>query len=113
MGSEAGVVYTPRVKMTRGEGFGYLAKTPTVHEVAAASCAAQDLRSCFLFGNQKFDEQLTREKMRSIMHVAESQGHDALVLGAFGCGAFQNDPQLIARLFAELLETEFKGFRAV
>ena len=35
-------------------------------------------------------------------------GHDSLVLSAFGCGAFQNPPDHIARLFKEVIE-DYKG----
>ena len=38
------------------------------------------------------------------------KGHTNLVLGALGCGAFQNPPELVARLFKEVFqEEEFKG----
>ena len=32
-----------------------------------------------------------------------------LVLGAWGCGAFGNDGRLIARLFHEAIDGEFRG----
>ncbi|MBR6415116.1 MAG: TIGR02452 family protein [Bacteroidales bacterium] len=55
------------------------------------------------------DEALTREKMRTIMRIGLDNGHDSLVLSAFGCGAFSNPPAAIARLFHEtLLEDEFR-----
>ena len=31
--------------------------------------------------------------------VAASKGTDILVLGAFGCGAFQNNPEVVARAY--------------
>ena len=35
-------------------------------------------------------------------------GHDSLVLGALGCGAFRNPPHHIAKLFHEVIqEVEF------
>ncbi len=34
------------------------------------------------------------------------KGHDAIVLSAFGCGAFGNPPEHIATLFKEIIDTE-------
>jgi uncharacterized protein (TIGR02452 family) len=34
--------------------------------------------------------------------VAWAHGHDAVVLGAFGCGAFRNPAGHMARLFREV-----------
>merc|ERR1719162_1326832 len=51
--------------------------------------------------------------MRSVLHEALSHGHDAVVLGALGSGAFKNEPSAIAALFADLLKNEFDGQFAV
>ena len=47
--------------------------------------------------------------------IAHAHDHDALVLSAFGCGAFGNPPSDIARLFAEVLgEPEFaQAFKGI
>jgi uncharacterized protein (TIGR02452 family) len=51
----------------------------------------------------------TKEKMRAILRIAGKYKHDALVLSAFGCGAFANPPYHIALLFSEVFEEkEFK-----
>lgn len=56
------------------------------------------------------DEDLTRDKMRTILRIGMEHCHEALVLGAMGCGAFANPPAEIARLFHEVLrEKEFEG----
>jgi len=53
----------------------------------------------------------TKEKMRTILRIAGKYGHDGLVLGAFGCGAFENPPNHIAKLFKDVFsEKEFLGF---
>ena len=53
----------------------------------------------------------TKEKIRTILRIAGKYKHDSLILGAFGCGAFQNPPNHIARLFKDVfLENEFLGF---
>lgn len=52
----------------------------------------------------------TKGKMRAILRACFHGGNDAIVLGAFGCGAFQNPPAHIARLFREVFEeAEFRG----
>ena len=51
-----------------------------------------------------------KEKIRTILRIAGKHNHDALVLSAFGCGAFCNPPEHIATLFKEVFEeTEFNG----
>lgn len=59
--------------------------------------------------------EVMREKIRTIYRIALRHGHDALVLGALGCGAFDNRPEIVAFLFRQILaEEEFrKKFRYV
>ena len=45
-----------------------------------------------------------KNKMRTIFRIGLQHGHDSLVLGALGCGAFANPPHHIARLFHEVME---------
>lgn len=40
-----------------------------------------------------------RERIGRILAVAQEQGHTHLVLGAFGCGVFKNDPLHVALAF--------------
>ena len=55
-------------------------------------------------------EEVMRDKIRTLYRIALLHDHDSLVLGAFGCGAFHLQPELISTLFKETLEeTEFKG----
>lgn len=51
-----------------------------------------------------------KNKIRTIYRIALSNGHDSLVAGAFGCGAFRLPADKVAALFDEILkETEFKN----
>ncbi len=45
-----------------------------------------------------------RERISKLLALAVHQGCDALVLGAWGCGAFRNDPQVVASIFWEHLK---------
>jgi uncharacterized protein (TIGR02452 family) len=58
-----------------------------------------------------------RAEIRDAMHrrvlkvlaVAARHGREAVVLGAWGCGAFGNDPAMVADLFAGALADNFRG----
>lgn len=53
---------------------------------------------------------ITKNKIRTIYRIGILHGHDSLVLGAWGCGAFGNPPEQIAQLFIDVLnEDEFRG----
>ena len=55
------------------------------------------------------DANITREKMKTIFRIAYLHGHDSLLLGAFGCGAFYNPPEDVASLFLQVMnDPEFK-----
>jgi uncharacterized protein (TIGR02452 family) len=49
------------------------------------------------------------ERIEKVLAVMAGHGHDAAVLGAWGCGVFKNDPELIAELFAHALRGRFAG----
>lgn len=53
-------------------------------------------------------ETVMRRRIRKVLAIALKHGHKTVVLGAWGCGVFQNDPNDIARYFNEILEGEFK-----
>ncbi|MEB8340152.1 TIGR02452 family protein [Streptomyces endophyticus] len=44
-----------------------------------------------------------------VLEVAAAAGYRRLVLGAWGCGVFQNDPGQVAEAFRALLEGRFAG----
>lgn len=74
--------------------------------VDVLTCAAPNLH---LLGRDIDELHLTelftlhRRRARQIMRVAASRGADCLVTGAFGCGAFKNDPYLVASAWHEEL----------
>lgn len=52
----------------------------------------------------------TKAKIRTMLRIGLLHGHDAIVLGAWGCGAFHNPPAHMAELFHGVLcEPEFAG----
>ncbi|HEY2588202.1 MAG TPA: TIGR02452 family protein [Tepidisphaeraceae bacterium] len=48
-------------------------------------------------------------RVRKVLSVMAGHGHDTIILGAWGCGAFGNDPREIAPVFRDALDGEFTG----
>lgn len=56
------------------------------------------------------DRRLMRAKMRVVLRTVIRNRHRQVILGALGCGAFENPPSEVADLWAEVLqEPEFSG----
>lgn len=49
------------------------------------------------------------ERVRRVLAIAAGHGHEALVLGAWGCGVFGNEPAEVAQLFDEALRGAYAG----
>lgn len=89
-------------------------------KVDVITIAAPDLRTksnmyAAIVGNGSFmnNAELFGYHVKHAIHmftVAASKGADILVLGAFGCGAFQNDPSVVARAYKVALEEFPKVF---
>lgn len=52
---------------------------------------------------------LLEARIRRVLAIARAYGYATLVLGAWGCGAFGNDPRRTARDFRRALDGEFDG----
>jgi len=48
-------------------------------------------------------------RIRKVLSIAAAHGHEALVLGAWGCGVFGNDTEEVAELFHRALAYHFQG----
>jgi len=57
----------------------------------------------------KRSSNLLQARIHRVLAVAKAFGYESLVLGAWGCGAFGNDPERTAADFRQALETDFRG----
>ncbi|WP_188559324.1 TIGR02452 family protein [Hymenobacter glacieicola] len=96
------LVYSPQVPVLRGEAGEWLPQPFRLDVLTAPAVNAGALRrnSPELLPQL---EPVMRHRLRLVLAAAARHGVEALVLGAWGCGVFGNDPAQIARLFAEAL----------
>lgn len=67
-------------------------------------------------GTYMNDAELFGYHVKRAIHILTCAAHkkaDILVLGAFGCGAFRNDPEVVARAFKVALQEFPKVFRKI
>lgn len=50
-----------------------------------------------------------KSRIKHVLYSALDNNVDVVILGAYGCGVFKNDPYKVAQIFKEELETTFKG----
>ena len=91
--------------------------------VDVITMAAPDLRDksnmhAALIGNGTYmnNAELFGYHVKRAMHMLTVAAHkevDILVLGAFGCGAFQNDPEVVARAYRTALDEFPKVFKKI
>ena len=67
--------------------------------------SAQDLR-----GGKPFNEKETRKRIKAQLNTLSLTGTRYAVLGAFGCGAFQNPPVEVARIYKEEINRRSEDF---
>ena len=52
-------------------------------------------------------------RLRRILDVALLNNNDVIVLGAFGCGAFRNNPNVVAMAARDVIKDYFYSFKAI
>ena len=97
------VIYSPRVPFFRDESLELLER-PFVASVitAPAPNAGEELRRDP--GARPAIAATLRSRALRVLEIAVLHGHRTLVLGAWGCGVFRNDPAECAEAFARGLE---------
>ena len=90
------VIITPRVEIIRDDDNNLLEESVVV---AVMTCAAPNIRDGIADMTQQQYEDMVYSRIMRMLLVAASRGYNNLVLGAWGCGAFGNDPKIMSDLF--------------
>ena len=58
--------------------------------------------------SRKDNNEILKSRCRFVLEIAKENNIQTLILGAFGCGVFGQDPSAVATYFSELLTGDFK-----
>lgn len=100
------IIYTPRVPVITNND-GQLLKKPSL--VDFITCAAPNATALQSKNDKRDLKEILEKRIKKILSVALLQDSQHLILGAWGCGVFGNDPKLVSGLFHKLLFNEFEG----
>ena len=94
------MLFSPDVLVFRKDS-GELMEEP--FEVSVMTLPAPNLRGAALFASKEMVSNTMLRRIRIMLRAAAKNGCRELVLGAWGCGAFGNDPNVVAGHFRTAL----------
>lgn len=120
------IIYTPSVTVFKSD-----TANPTLlpeeewYDVDVITCAAPNLRENPSNGYNQGDGsasirlsdkellEIHEKRLRRILDVAVAQGDEVIILGAFGCGAFKNKPDIVALAAENVIKDYLKAFKVI
>jgi uncharacterized protein (TIGR02452 family) len=97
------LIYSPEVPFFRDERLELLSEPFTVSILTSPAPNAGEAHSR---GEGRHVRATLERRAAHVLRVAAHHRHRTLVLGAWGCGVFRNDPRDVADIFARLLSAE-------
>lgn len=115
------IIYTPNVPVLKTDDYDFLDEPVYIDVI---TCAAPNLRekNVSRYNQERepapdiSDDELYKlhvNRARQILNVAAANGADVVILGAFGCGAFRNKPEVVAKAYADVVPDYLKQFKAI
>jgi uncharacterized protein (TIGR02452 family) len=97
------IIYSPNVPVFRND-FDELIDEP--YYISFITSPAVNVGALVQNSHADLDkiEEVMINRIEKILSVAIINGHDSLVLGAWGCGVFRNEPEDVVRYFAHHLK---------
>lgn len=57
--------------------------------------------------------EIHEKRLTRILDIALMEGNDVVILGAFGCGAFENNPEIVARAAKNVISNYLNAFKTI
>lgn len=120
------IIYTPEVVVFKTDTVSpKLMNEKDWYNVDVITCAAPNLREkpgnmhnpgegdkCVKVSDKKLLE-IHEKRLRRILDVAVTEREDAVILGAFGCGAFMNKPEVVALAARNVIKDYLNAFKVI
>ena len=115
------IIYTPNVYIIKSDNYSNLYRPFKVNVI---TCAAPNLREtpANAYNHERGERptisdnellQLHEKRARAIFNAALENGNETIILGAFGCGAFRNDPEIVAQAYKNILPEYINNFKNI
>jgi uncharacterized protein (TIGR02452 family) len=118
-------IYTSKVTVFRDDITEKILEEASWYETDVISCAAPNLSN--IPGNAMNPDsgskavaiqsadllELHKKRISRVLDIAAAKGAEVMVLGAFGCGAFQNPPAIVAEAVSGILGGYLRCFRVI
>ena len=123
LGSDA-IIYSRNIYVFKDKNYNMLPVKDRFY-VDVLTCAAPNLRENprNQYNTDASEEKLTLtdeelynihvKRARNILNVAIKNEDDYLILGAFGCGAFRNNPEIVAKAYKDVLQDYMYCFKVI
>ena len=123
LGSDA-IIYSRNIYVFKDKDYNMLPAEDRFY-VDVLTCAAPNLRENprNQYNSDASEEKLTItdeelynihvKRARNILNVAVKNEDDYLILGAFGCGAFRNNPEIVAKAYKDVLQDYMYCFKVI
>ena len=123
LGSDA-IIYSRNIYVFKDKNYNMLPVKDRFY-VDVLTCAAPNLRENprNQYNADASEEKLTLtdeelynihvKRARNILNVAVKNEDDYLILGAFGCGAFRNNPEIVAKAYKDVLQDYMYCFKVI
>lgn len=112
-------IYTPNVYVIKDDDYNLLDEP---FQVDVITCAAPNLRerpTNYASESKTMDissdelMHLHEKRAERILTIAAINGAEVVILGAFGCGAFKNDPQIVAQAYRNVIPKYVHCFKTI
>ncbi len=120
------IIYTPGITVFKSDTASpSLMPDDEWYDVDVITCAAPNLRekpsNAYNSGDGTDSVSVTdnelmaihEKRLRRILDVAVSEGDEVIILGAFGCGAFMNNPSVVALAAKNVIKDYMNSFKVI
>lgn len=115
------IIYSPNIYIIKSDNYTNLFRPSTVNVI---TCAAPNLREtpANAYKHERGERpnisdkellKLHENRGRCILRVAAENGNETVILGAFGCGAFKNKPEIVAQAYKNILPEFINHFKNI